>query len=90
MAQKRKRQETSTGGGKIREGRRAAGYALAGKLEDEDPEEFHACARKRRYATSIEAKKAAAAASKRKDAPKLSVYQCPWCAGWHLTHRKPR
>lgn len=66
------------------------GYGARGRLDDEDPDEFRACARKRRYATSVEAKKAAEKSSKRKDAPKLFVYECPYCGGWHLTHRKPR
>ena len=55
----------------------------------EDAGEYRACIRKRRYATQTEAKKAAEKASKRKDAPKIFVYQCEYCGGWHLTHRKP-
>lgn len=70
--------------------RGAAGYGARGPLESEDPAEFHACARKKRYATSIEAKKAAEHASKRPGAPRLYVYECPYCSGWHLTHRRPR
>ena len=38
----------------------------------------------------VEAKKAAAMASRRGDAPKIYVYKCEFCGGWHLTHRKPR
>lgn len=56
----------------------------------ENPAVFHACDRKRRYATSVEAKRAAQQASKRKDAPQIYVYRCEFCGGWHLTHRKPR
>lgn len=56
----------------------------------ENPAEFRSCDRKKRYATSVEAKKAAAMASRRGDAPKIYVYKCEFCGGWHLTHRKPR
>lgn len=66
------------------------GRGMEGRHAHEDETEYRACARKRRYATSVEAKKAAAYGSKRKDAPKLYVYGCPYCGGWHLTHRKPR
>ena len=70
--------------------RRAQGLAQAGRRPDESPEEFRACARKRRYATAVEAKKAAAHGAHKQDAPQLYVYACPYCGGWHLTHRKPR
>ena len=55
----------------------------------EDPAEFRACGRKRRYETRVEAAKAAEKSSRRKDAPKIFVYECPYCGGWHLTHRRP-
>ena len=51
---------------------------------------FHGCERKRRFETKAEARKAAERASRRKDAPKIYVYRCEICGGWHLTHRKPR
>lgn len=57
-------------------------------LAGEDPSEFRGCSRKKRYTTRLEARKAADAVSKRKDAPRLYVYQCPYCSGWHLTHRR--
>ncbi|HJF45785.1 hypothetical protein [Thermophilibacter provencensis] len=56
----------------------------------EDPAEFRACGRKRRYETRVEAAKAAEKSSRRKDAPKIFVYECPYCGGWHLTHRRPK
>lgn len=56
----------------------------------EDPAEFGACGRKRRYETRVEAAKAAEKSSRRKDAPKIFVYECPYCGGWHLTHRRPK
>lgn len=52
--------------------------------------EYRSCVRKKRYATKVEAQKAAKAGSRKRDAPALYVYQCPDCGGWHLTHRKPR
>lgn len=56
----------------------------------EDPAEFRACGRKRCYETRVEATKAAEKSSRRKDAPKIFVYECPYCGGWHLTHRRPK
>ena len=54
-----------------------------------DEREFRACGRKKRYETRVDAKKAAERSSRRKDAPKIFVYECPYCGGWHLTHRRP-
>lgn len=54
-----------------------------------DEREFRACGRKRRYETRFDAKRAAERSSRRKDAPKIFVYECPYCGGWHLTHRRP-
>lgn len=59
-------------------------------LAGEDVGTFHACSRKRRFASKVDAQKAANAASKHKDVPRLYVYQCELCGGWHLTHRRPR
>ncbi len=59
-------------------------------MPGDDRDEFRACSRKRRYATSVEAKKAAERSSKKPGSPKIFVYQCPYCDGWHLTHRKPK
>ena len=53
-----------------------------------DEQEFRACGRKKRYDTRVDAKKAAEKSSRRKDAPKIFVYECPYCGGWHLTHRR--
>lgn len=55
-----------------------------------DEREFRACGRKRHYETRIDAKRAAERSSRRKDAPKIFVYECPYCGGWHLTHRRPK
>ena len=54
-----------------------------------DEREFRACGRKKRYETRVEARMAAERNSRRKDAPKIFIYECPYCGGWHLTHRRP-
>ncbi len=70
-----------------RKNRRSSGYGMAGRQRGEDILEYRTCARKRRFATELEAKKAAARASAKKDAPKITYYHCPYCDGWHLTHK---
>lgn len=62
---------------------------MRGRKPGENPGEYRACIRKRRYATQSEAKKAAERASRHKDAPKIFTYRCAYCGGWHLTHHKP-
>ena len=57
--------------------------------EGESDEAFRSCTRKKRYASRVEASKAAASNARRKDVPQLFVYECELCGGWHLTHRKP-
>ena len=56
---------------------------------DEQSRKYRACERKKRYDTRVDARKAAERSSRRKDAPKIFVYECPYCGGWHLTHRRP-
>ena len=56
---------------------------------DEREREFRACGRKKRYDTRVDARKAAERNSRRKDAPKIFIYECPYCGGWRLTHRRP-
>lgn len=63
------------------------GFVPRGSVVDD--REFRACGRKKRYETRVDAKKAAEKSSRRKDAPKIFVYECPYCGGWHLTHRRP-
>ena len=58
-------------------------------LVGESHAEFRSCDCKKRYASAVEAKKAAKRGARRKDAPQLFVYHCGYCGGWHLTHRKP-
>lgn len=70
-------------------GRARRDEGLHTRLEGEDAGEFRACTRKRRYASEAEAKKAAERSSRRKDAPKIFVYRCEYCGGWHLTHHRP-
>ena len=57
---------------------------------DEKSQEYRACGRKKRYDTRVDARKAAERSSRRKDTPKIFVYECPYCGGWHLTHRHPK
>lgn len=48
-----------------------------------------ACASKKRYDSRAEAK-AAITACERHGSPALYLYRCPYCGGWHLTHKRPR
>lgn len=68
---------------------RPSDAGMRARKAGENPGEYRACIRKRRYETQAEAKRAAERASRRKDAPKIFVYRCDYCGGWHLTHRKP-
>jgi hypothetical protein len=44
------------------------------------------CDKKQRYATEAEAR-ATADHQARATGRELSVYECPWCRGWHLSSR---
>jgi hypothetical protein len=44
------------------------------------------CRRKKRYATEAEAR-ATAGHQARTTGRELSVYECVWCRGWHLSSR---
>lgn len=46
-----------------------------------------ACESKQRYASRHEAESTAAACEAH-GSPKLYTYKCPYCGGWHLTHKK--
>lgn len=48
-----------------------------------------ACESKARYASRAEAK-ATIAACERHGSPALYTYRCPYCGGWHLTHKRPQ
>lgn len=45
-----------------------------------------ACERKKRYASRAEAE-AAIRDCRRHGSRDLHCYQCPYCGGWHLTHK---
>lgn len=49
--------------------------------------EYYGCARKNRYRSYEKARRDAVNKQKR-GAPRLYVYHCDYCDGWHLT-RKP-
>ena len=44
------------------------------------------CGKKQRYASETEAR-ATADHQARTTGTELSVYECPWCRGWHLSSR---
>ena len=50
---------------------------------------YKACERKQRYATRAEAQDAVRDC-KRHGSRDLHVYPCPYCNGWHLTHKPAR
>ena len=48
---------------------------------------YRACDRKKRYATRAEAEDAIRSC-KRHGSRDLTCYECSYCSGWHLTHKK--
>ena len=48
-----------------------------------------ACESKTRYASRAEAK-ATITSCERHGSPALYLYRCPYCGGWHLTHKRPK
>ena len=48
---------------------------------------YRACDRKKRYATRAEAEDAIRSC-KRHGSRNLACYECDYCSGWHLTHKK--
>lgn len=48
-----------------------------------------ACERKQRYA-SLEDAQEALAACEAHGTRGLHIYRCPYCRGWHLTHKEPK
>ena len=68
---------------------RAAARSAADAEHREQALRDKACESKSRYASRAEAK-AAIDACQRHGAPALYVYRCPYCNGWHLTHKRPR
>lgn len=68
---------------------REANRVAADAAHHEEALRSKACESKRRYATRADAKASVAVCEKR-GAPALYIYRCPYCGGWHLTHRRPR
>ena len=54
--------------------------------EREEHRRYKACDRKKRYASKAEAE-GAIRDCRRHGSPDLHCYQCPYCNGWHLTHK---
>ncbi len=50
---------------------------------------YKACVRKKRYASEAEAK-LAIRDCERHGSRDLHCYRCPYCNGWHLTHKAAR
>jgi hypothetical protein len=48
---------------------------------------YRACDRKKRYAARAEAENAIRSC-KRHGSRDLTCYECDYCSGWHLTHKK--
>lgn len=46
--------------------------------------------RKLRYATEVDADRAAAGRAEQGETRPLRSYSCSWCGGWHLTHQPLR
>lgn len=51
-------------------------------------EAHSACGRKRRYPSEEAALSFASRSMNVYGSPPLKVYRCPYCHGWHLTHKK--
>lgn len=66
-----------------------ANRQLNDTLRREQAQRAKACESKARYATRAEAQ-ATIAACERHGSPALYIYRCPYCGGWHLTHKRPR
>ena len=57
--------------------------------EHEERLRHKACERKKRYHTRADAE-SAIRDCKRHGSRDLHCYQCPYCGGWHLTHKGPK
>ena len=60
--------------------------AFASAADHEAHLRHKACERKKRYASRTEAE-AAIRDCRRHGSRDLHCYQCPYCGGWHLTHK---
>ena len=52
-------------------------------------DEYHSCARKRRYRSRAEAMQSAQWRANQTEAP-LFCYECRYCGGWHISHKDGR
>jgi hypothetical protein len=55
-----------------------------------DPDQYRACTRKRRFNTKRIAKEEAKRLSRARYGHPVSVYQCEYCSGWHLSQRQSK
>lgn len=53
-----------------------------------DGKKFHSCERKIRYASKGEARKYLSVMKKKGLSNNFGAYECPYCEGFHLGHRK--
>ena len=56
------------------------------RKQREEALRYKACERKKRYASEAEAKDAIRSCE-RHGSRDLRCYRCPYCNGWHLTHK---
>lgn len=56
------------------------------RKQHEEVLRYKACERKKRYASEAEAKDAIRSCE-RHGSRDLHCYRCPYCNGWHLTHK---
>ena len=56
------------------------------RKQREEALRYKACERKKRYASEAEAKDAIRSCE-RHGSRDLHCYRCPYCNGWHLTHK---
>ena len=72
-----------------RAGRRVRARGREARQQRKQREEalrYKACERKKRYASEAEAKDAIRSCE-RHGSRDLHCYRCPYCNGWHLTHK---
>ena len=73
---------------KARKRKRRARIKRDAEVTEKYGREAHrACGRKVRYSSKEAAEAKANRSMRIYSSPPLKVYQCPYCHGWHLTHK---